>query len=336
MAQPKKLDNGKWVIQCCYVDQYGKKHRPRFYGKTKYECFEYEQRLRNLGYFDEMTVGEAIRRYIDNKSNVLSPSTVKGYENYLRNHYNTIKNKKLTQLTSADVQKEINIVYPNLSPKSLRNIYGLMMAAVKTFCPDKALNFDYPLKVKTEINIPSKDDVTAIIDNAPTENVKIGIMLASYMGLRRSEICALTWDDIDLANRRLSINKAVVMDDNNVYVTKATKTTTSSRVLDIPDILLTELETLSQNTGTVLGLLPHNLSDGFRTALRRTQIKCRFHDLRHYYASVMLMLGVPDKYAMERMGHSSNRMLKTVYQHTFNDKQTQITNALNSYFSETK
>jgi integrase len=336
MAQPKKLDNGKWVIQCCYVDQYGKKHRPRFYGKTKYECFEFEQRLKSLGVFEDITVEEAIRQYINNKSNVLSPSTVKSYEINLRNHYKYIRNKKLSALTSADVQKEINLESNKLSPKSLRNIYGLLCSAVKAFCPDKMLVFDYPAKIKAEINIPSKDEIQALVDNAPNEAVKAGIMLAAYMGLRRSEICALTWNDIDFDNMRLSVNKAVVMDNNNIYVTKTTKTTGSTRVLDIPDIILSVLSSLPQNTNTALNLLPHNLSDGFYTATRRTKIKCRFHDLRHYYASVMLMLGVPDKYAMERMGHSSNNMLKTVYQHTFSDKQAQITSVLNSYFNENK
>ena len=46
----------------------------------------------------------------------------------------------------------------------------------------------------------------------------------------------------------------------------------------------------------------------------------------------MLALGVPDKYAMERMGHASNNMLKTVYQHTMNDKTEEVSNVVDSYF----
>ena len=60
----------------------------------------------------------------------------------------------------------------------------------------------------------------------------------------------------------------------------------------------------------------------------------RFHDLRHFYASVMLALGIPDKYAMERIGHSSNAMLKNVYQHIINDKQSEFSILLDNYFSE--
>ena len=52
----------------------------------------------------------------------------------------------------------------------------------------------------------------------------------------------------------------------------------------------------------------------------------------HTNASVMLALGVPDKYAMERMGHATNNMLKTVYQHTMRDKQDQVSDVVDDYF----
>ena len=60
----------------------------------------------------------------------------------------------------------------------------------------------------------------------------------------------------------------------------------------------------------------------------------RFHDLRHVQASVMLALGVPDKYAMERMGHASANMLKTVYQHTMRSKSEEVADKVDSFFSE--
>lgn len=60
-----------------------------------------------------------------------------------------------------------------------------------------------------------------------------------------------------------------------------------------------------------------------------------FYGLRHHNASVMLALGVPDKYAMELMGHSTNNMLKTVYQHIFEDKQNQVAQEINSFFNQT-
>ena len=58
-----------------------------------------------------------------------------------------------------------------------------------------------------------------------------------------------------------------------------------------------------------------------------------FHDLRHLNASVMLMLGVPDKYAIERGGWSTEYVLKNVYQQTFSSERQRIDNLIDDYFS---
>jgi Phage integrase family. len=59
----------------------------------------------------------------------------------------------------------------------------------------------------------------------------------------------------------------------------------------------------------------------------------RFHDLRHLNASVMVALGVPDKYAMERGGWSTPEVLQSVYQHTFSAERQQVDSAMDNYFS---
>ena len=58
-----------------------------------------------------------------------------------------------------------------------------------------------------------------------------------------------------------------------------------------------------------------------------------FHDLRHLNASVMLMLGIPDKYAMERGGWATNMMLKSVYQHTFDEERRKVDEQIDGFFN---
>ena len=60
----------------------------------------------------------------------------------------------------------------------------------------------------------------------------------------------------------------------------------------------------------------------------------RYHDNFVKTIKVMLLQGVPDKYAMERLGQATNNMLKNVYQHTFKDQQTKISDKLNKKFNE--
>ena len=164
--------------------------------------------------------------------------------------------------------------------------------------------------------------------------MRLAIKLSAYMGLRRSELCAITWGDIDLKNRKMKINKAKVMDSKGHYVIKGTKTVNSTRTLDIPLVVLEDLKAIENKKGELLIIEPNHMHKPFKKAIGKAGIKdFRFHDLRHYYASIMLVLGVPDKYAMERMGHSTNNMLKTVYQHTFEAKQAEITDRLDGFFS---
>lgn len=60
---------------------------------------------------------------------------------------------------------------------------------------------------------------------------------------------------------------------------------------------------------------------------------CRFHELSHYNASIMLALNVPDKYAMERMGYSTPATLKKVYQHTMTGKRAEVNDMINGHMA---
>ena len=60
----------------------------------------------------------------------------------------------------------------------------------------------------------------------------------------------------------------------------------------------------------------------------------RFHDLRHMNASVMLAVGIPNKYAQERMGHATDNMLRTVYQHTIQEEQKKYSEEIDQRFEE--
>lgn len=58
-----------------------------------------------------------------------------------------------------------------------------------------------------------------------------------------------------------------------------------------------------------------------------------FHDLRHMNASVMLALGVPDKYAMERGGWETDSIMKSVYQNTFSSERLMVDKKIDDYFN---
>ena len=151
--------------------------------------------------------------------------------------------------------------------------------------------------------------------------------------LRRSEICALNWNDINFKNNTIRISKAIVLASDKTWKIKVPKTYSSNRILSVPKFIINKLNKTENKTGRIIEITPNNISDRFYKLIRELGVKhFRFHDLRHYNASIMLALNIPDKYAMERMGHATNNMLKRVYQHTFEEKTNETNSVLESYF----
>ena len=78
---------------------------------------------------------------------------------------------------------------------------------------------------------------------------------------------------------------------------------------------------------------PDRISKNFMELRNSLGLKCRFHDLRHYAASVMHAIGIPDQYIMERGGWKSDSTLKRIYRNALSDKSAQFSNQANDYFS---
>lgn len=129
------------------------------------------------------------------------------------------------------MQTEINRVAKKCSSKTVRNHHGFISAVLGTFHPNLRLNTTLPQKVKNEPYTPSKEVVKRILAAIKDTPYEIPITLACY-GMRRSEICALTLDDVN--NDVVQINKAMVMNEKKQWVIKSTKTSESTRNIIIP------------------------------------------------------------------------------------------------------
>ena len=181
----------------------------------------------------------------------------------------------------------------------------------------------------------SHGNVLNFMGNGMTSSgpLRAAIVLASSMGLRRGEICALTWADVH--DSTLRVSRAYAKDEYNALVLKAPKSAAGHRALAIPPAATAVLARPSSaaDQDRIVPLTPDALTRRFERLCDALQLHYRFHSLRHYYASVMLSLGVPDKYAMARMGHATPTMLKQVYQHLMDDKAAAIDDQLSDYFS---
>ena len=343
MATPKKLPSGAWRIQI-YVgkDENGKVIRESITADTKREVEELA-RMRELeishGKFveadsRELTVGDAIDNYINYRDAVLSPKTILEYRNMRNNYCTDIMPRKVRTLSENDVQKSINALAKTHSPKTVRNFMGLLLPSIRAV--DKSIHFDInlPQPDKSEMQIPDNFTLERIMDEAMGTELYIPVLLGATCGLRRSEIAALDYTkDFDYTNNTVTVNKAVVRNSEGVWEVKKPKSAAGYRTIKVPSWVMDIIKDAADT-----GRHPCNadyITNGYKRICKQLGIQnIRFHDLRHYYASSLLALGVPDKYAMARMGHATTNMLKGVYQHRMKDKDKELDATIEQYFNE--
>ena len=145
--------------------------------------------------------------------------------------------------------------------------------------------------------------------------LEIPFLLASQCGLRPSEICALTKDCITADG--LEIRKAFVINEHGREVYKPPKSYAGYRTIPISPLLRDKLMN-TPDKKRICVISSNKISRDWNSFLRKHGLHIfRFYSLRHYYASQALLLGIPQKYIAELMGHSSTDMIEKVYQHTF-------------------
>lgn len=273
-------------------------------------------------------LGNLIDNYIDDKRNVLSPSTVERYERIRERHFQRLMIVPANKLTSERIQREINLMSAEYAPKTVRNAYGLITATLDLYAPEVKFRVTMPAKRKIEYHIPTTEEVNTLLA-AASPNMKTAIMLAAFCGLRRGEIAALT--DSDIHDNVLHVSKSAVIDSNHQTVIKTPKTYHSDRIVMMPDIVKNHLE---GKVGKICPIALSTITREFDSLRDRLGMKCRFHDLRHYYASILHAIGVPDQYIMEQGGWKSDFMLKAVYRNTLDDMRAKNNAKINSFFSQ--
>lgn len=275
--------------------------------------------MQNENAKDKSSFKNKAKEYIALKSNVLSPSTIAGYEKVLRCISDNFKNKGLYEIDQVAIQKEINDYAVGHSPKTVRNLHGFISAVLTFFRPSMVISTTLPQKVKFEPYLPSDDDIKKILKASDGTDYHIAFQLG-VLGMRRSEVCAATLDDID--GNFLTINKAMVYDSNNNFIIKPmTKTTEGMRKIYLPDSLVEEIKKFEK----IFDKLPHNLVrvlHEHQTALGLQQF--RFHDLRHYYASYCHEHGMSDADIMASGGWQSDYTMKRVYRHSMESSKQEM------------
>lgn len=332
LPEPKQKENGKWIIQ---VQVDGKRRSKEF--ETKEEALYWASGIKT-GHKEatrkpsSLTVEKAIEKYIETKSAILSPSTVRGYKGIKESRIEEIKTTQLSDLTQDKIQRWVNSLSRSHSPKTVANAHGLISAVLREYHPDMVLHTTLPQKVRPDIQIPTEDELKKIIEAARGTKYELPITLAIWLGLRQSEIVGLTWSCIK--GDILQIRQAIVMGEDGP-TQKGTKSYSGKREIRLPPYIQNLLADQPRDNEFIVNLSGKAIYSGFSRICEKAGVPhFRFHDLRHANASVMLAVGVPDKYSMKRMGHATNNMLKTTYQHTIKEKELAFDQTIDAEFEK--
>lgn len=275
-----------------------------------------------------LTFGNAAKQYIEMKKNVLSPSTIREYARKPRSISNRFSMLNVYDITVLDIQSEINKLSKGMKSKTVRDYHGFISAVIKTFRPDFSWKVTLPQKEDNEPYIPTDEEVKVFMkyikENRP--HYYVCMVLAAH-GLRRSEIMAITSDDLE--GNTLNITKAKVQDQDNNWVIKTTKTTKSRRRIEIPE----DVANLIREKGFAFDSYPSDIQKVITTACKNLKINhFTLHKLRHYFATKLLSENVDLLTVTSLGGWSSIDMVEKRYAHAMEQKKKEalvhISNAI--------
>lgn len=332
MAKAKKLPSGSWRVLVYAGKENGKKKYKSFTAPTKKEAefqaaqYAMERKERENG---AMTVKEAYERYISSKENVLSPATVREYRRCAKKDLQSLMKYHLDDLTPELIQSAINEEAATHSPKSIRNMHGLLSAVLGMFAPDLAVRTRLPQKKQREYTIPTEQEFLKLLEVTKGTAMEIPILLAATGSLRRSEICAITSDDVK--ENGVTVNKAMVKDKNMEWKIKPPKTRAGYRFCPLPPQVIALLKT---KQGRICPVTPDTITKEMINLRKKHNLPYfRFHDLRHYYASVCKAIGIPKKDIMLAGGWETESVLDNIYSHALPDKITENQTRIAEHFA---
>ena len=283
-----------------------------------------------------LTVGEAHDEYLKLKTPFLSPSTILGYRISRDNYLGSLMSKSVDFITQRDIDLAIaEDLSRGISRKTLMNAATLLRSVLRVYRPNFRFEINLPAREYNEVLIPTEEELTMIwkeMDSGKyNPELPIVILMASWLGLRISEILGLKFSDFD--GDHVNISRAKVRSINGT-VEKGPKTYSGNRRIKVPQEILTRIDQLSADSEFVISCHRSTINRQFHNLCENLMLPTyRIHDLRHFSASEALSLNIPDKYQMKRMGHSTDHMLRTVYQHVMRDKEDYFADILDNRLS---
>lgn len=261
------------------------------------------------------TLSDAIDEYIDSRRLKLSPSTIYSYERYKANRFQTMMCADVFTTTDEQWQEAIDTEAIGHSPKYITNVWSLLAASIKK-ATKRRPDVNLPAAETNERLFLDADQIEIFVEALAGESIEIPALL-ELSSLRRSEILALKWSDVDLEKSTIHIRGAKVCGDGGKLVhKKQNKTKASRRSVPIIPPLQDALEKAPRKGEYVVTLSGSWIYTRINKICEANGLpKVGNHGLRHSFASLAFHLGIPEKIAMEIGGWDDEGTMRKIYTH---------------------
>jgi len=296
----------------------------------------------------------------------LRETTRNQYECFIRHHIKPyVGAVPLTKLSSLDLQKLYNhlksngriqsdhaLPNPGLSTKTVRSIHMMLSSCLEKAVAERLIpsnpahGCNIPPKEKQEMKILPPEQIGRFLQEADKAGYLPMFYLELTSGLRRGELLALLWADVDTANNTISVSKQVIRVNGALKVLPP-KTKNAARKIVVPkqtiDLLIAEHEQhpdsplLFPSPKTGGHLDPPAVARKLKTLLKRAGMdEIRFHDLRHTFATVSLQSGVNIKALSHNLGHYSAGFTLDTYTHVTTQMQANAAEKIGEFMSQAR
>jgi len=353
----RKLKNGKWELTISIgQSQNGKRLRKykTVTAKNEYDAekklaeFLVENNYNRIG--SDMLLSDYIKYWKEHYVVKLKKNTVYSYTYQAQKVHECLGHLRLRDITVRHIKLFVCQIH-NYAPATQKTIMAITSNIFTNAYQDELIQANPCSRVKISgsspkrkiLNIEEVSEFLRALDGLKP-SFKTLISIGVYTGLRKGEAMALSWQDIDLVNRHIKVNKQYTYNVNDRNFFDTPKTASSCRLVSMPDALVSvflgykkywkvfcekhniqsEYMFITKN-GRLYG---HNkVGEALRKLLKAKGLpRITFHDLRHLHASLTISAGANLTEVAEQLGHTDIITLAKIYAHNVKKLDANIIN----------
>lgn len=348
-----KRKDGRWQGVVDIPNITGDRKRKYVYAATRQECRKKVNTLveqvesRSLLNASKTTFNEYAQKWLETYCEGLSPTTKEGYRKSVKYANKYIGDAILIKILPIHIQEMVNSFSKTHSEKTCKNLIGDIRGVFNYAATNRLIKINpcTDIKVKAKkgkykYNIYTVEQFNVLLNKVTDTSLELPVILAGLCGMRLSEIMGLIWSDIDFEGCTIDIQRAMVFVGKEV-IEKDTKTNNSYRKINVPDYVIERLKQY-RGIGYAYPKKDGSPEHGGNYRLRLYNFmkknglpKTRFHDLRHFAATTLLDMNIPDKIIASMLGHANTNMTKK-YQHVIGTMEKRTAIAMDSIVERNK